>query len=375
MGVCMNSDLTGYGKDAMLPMGRPRTSLLAGAMALVALAVSGGFLADAILSPRAPAPAALAWSGALPTSIAPMAPATALLNASVEPKAPRKLSSAGYDLVFGPSVQALSFIRPEAPQRAERPVREAAAPANPALEVPLPPRAPERAAPEKPVVDAPVRTAELPVPPPNPFRPRALMRTSEPKEPARRVVASASPDETNFFQKLFGSLTPAPNPALAYARTEEPGLNSLTPVVPRMPQVDGSRTAVYDIEAKVVIMPDGTRLEAHSGLGEHLDDPSSISIRMRGATPPNVYELSMREQLFHGVRALRMTPTDNSRMYGRDGILAHTFMLGPRGDSNGCISFRDYDQFLQAYLRGEVKRIVVVTRAGLTVAQRLQQRG
>ncbi len=357
----------------MLPMGRPRTSLLAGALALAALAVSGGFLADALLSSSAPAPAALAWSGALPTSIAPMAPVTALLNVPAEPKAPRKLSSANYDLIFGPSVQALSFTRPDAPLRAERPVREASIPANPALEVPLPPRAPDRAGPDRSAAEAPARTAELPVPTPNPFRPRALMRTVEPKDPAHRVVASTTPDESNFFQKLFGSLTPGSNPALAYARTEEPGLNTLTPVVPRMPQVDGNRTAVYDIEAKVVIMPDGTRLEAHSGLGDHLDDPSSISIRMRGVTPPNVYELSMREQLFHGVRALRMTPTDSSKMYGRDGILAHTFMLGPRGDSNGCISFRDYDQFLQAFMRGEVKRIVVVTRAGLTVAQRLQQ--
>ena len=35
-------------------------------------------------------------------------------------------------------------------------------------------------------------------------------------------------------------------------------------------------------------------------------------------------------------------------------------MLGPRGDLNGCISFRDYDRFLQAYLRGDIKRLVVV---------------
>jgi hypothetical protein len=47
-------------------------------------------------------------------------------------------------------------------------------------------------------------------------------------------------------------------------------------------------------------------------------------------------------------------------MYGRDGILAHTYMLGSNGQSNGCVSFSDYDAFLQAYLRGEVTRIVVV---------------
>ena len=50
---------------------------------------------------------------------------------------------------------------------------------------------------------------------------------------------------------------------------------------------------------------------------------------MRGATPPATYELKLRESLFHGVRALRLTPID-SNVYGRDGLLAHTYMLGPR---------------------------------------------
>jgi hypothetical protein len=37
-------------------------------------------------------------------------------------------------------------------------------------------------------------------------------------------------------------------------------------------------------------------------------------------------------------------------------------MLGPNGDSNGCVSFRDYDAFLQAYLNRRIKRLAVVTR-------------
>jgi hypothetical protein len=37
-------------------------------------------------------------------------------------------------------------------------------------------------------------------------------------------------------------------------------------------------------------------------------------------------------------------------------------MLGPNGDSNGCVSFKDYNAFLQAYRNGEVKRLAVVTR-------------
>ena len=49
-------------------------------------------------------------------------------------------------------------------------------------------------------------------------------------------------------------------------------------------------------------------------------------------------------------------------MYGREGILAHPFMLGPNGQSNGCVSFKDYPAFLNAYLRGDITRLVVVQR-------------
>jgi hypothetical protein len=37
-------------------------------------------------------------------------------------------------------------------------------------------------------------------------------------------------------------------------------------------------------------------------------------------------------------------------------------MLGPNVDSNGCVSFKNYNAFLQAFQNGEVIRLVVVTR-------------
>jgi len=125
---------------------------------------------------------------------------------------------------------------------------------------------------------------------------------------------------------------------------------------------DDGRTAIYDITARVVYLPSGRRLEAHSGLGGYMDSPRHVHLRMRGATPPNVYNLALRERLFHGVRAIRLNPVDSSRMYGRDGILAHTYMLGANGQSNGCVSFSNYPEFLNAYLRGEVTRLAVVER-------------
>ncbi|OYX85237.1 MAG: hypothetical protein B7Y84_15780 [Azorhizobium sp. 32-67-21] len=122
------------------------------------------------------------------------------------------------------------------------------------------------------------------------------------------------------------------------------------------------RYAVYDITARTVYLPSGERLEAHSGYGAMFDDPRHVSKKMRGPTPPNVYNLRMREALFHGVEAIRMLPVDSGKMYGRDGILAHSYMLGPRGDSNGCVSFRDYPRFLAAFKRGEVKQMIVVAK-------------
>jgi hypothetical protein len=128
------------------------------------------------------------------------------------------------------------------------------------------------------------------------------------------------------------------------------------------PPDDDGRTAIYDITARIVYLPNGRRLEAHSGFGSFMDNPRHVHVKMQGATPPNVYNLTLREQMFHGVRAIRLNPLDGSKMYGRAGILAHPYMLGANGQSNGCVSFSDYPEFLNAFLRGEVTRLVVVER-------------
>jgi len=131
-----------------------------------------------------------------------------------------------------------------------------------------------------------------------------------------------------------------------------------------------SRTAIYDIAARTVYLPNGHRLEAHSGLGRHLDDPRYVNTKGQGPTPPNVYNLTLRERLFHGVRAIRLLPVDDGKMFGRDGMLAHSYMLGPSGQSNGCVSFRHYLAFLKAFLRGEVDRLVVVEHLAATTGAR-----
>lgn len=248
------------------------------------------------------------------------------------------------------------------------PVDQPAAPmsvasAEPTL--PLPPQAPVTLA----------KAVPMPLP-----RPSDLLLPPEPQQPRiaqpamtrrGRNTATATPEPTpednrNFFQKLFGVQKQPPGAALAYAAPQDDvvdrsRITRMSPSIGTPQRTAEAGTAIYDISAKVVHMPNGEKLEAHSGLGPMMDDPSYAHIRMRGVTPPHTYTLTEREALFHGVRAIRLNPVGGSgAIHGRAGLLAHTYLLGPRGDSNGCISFKDYERFLQAFLRGEVRRLVVV---------------
>jgi hypothetical protein len=179
------------------------------------------------------------------------------------------------------------------------------------------------------------------------------------------VLSIVSGERTAITEKLWGKQEQRGS-LLAFAsadasitgsigKEQNPALGGAAPY--------GRDTAVYDISAHTVYLPDGSKLEAHSGLGDKLDDPSSAKIRMHGVTPPHIYELTPREALFHGVPALRLNPVGGEdSIYGRSGLLAHSFMLGPNGDSNGCVSFRDYNAFLNAYRNQGIKKLAVVAR-------------
>ena len=205
----------------------------------------------------------------------------------------------------------------------------AAAPASPPLStLPLPPKRPAE------------RANNVPLPQSNPAK----------HELVRSPVGQTSP---------VAAATPPPAPT-SEKQVISPQVHDKS-ILPLDPD---SRTAVYDISARTVYLPNGEKLEAHSGLGDKLDDPQYVRVRMRGPTPPNVYDLTLREKLFHGVRAIRLNPVDDNKMFGRDGILAHSYMLGSNGQSNGCVSFKNYQKFLQAFLSGEVERLVVVPDLG-----------
>ncbi len=139
-------------------------------------------------------------------------------------------------------------------------------------------------------------------PTPSRCRARARPRRTSPSQIASsQAYAETNPrvDNRNFFEKF----------------TDKIKLASLTPgdgLFSRAPDLAAlgydSRTAVYDIKAKALYLPSGVALEAHSGMGALMDDPDHVDQRMVGATPPATYDLKPREKLFHGVRALRLTP-------------------------------------------------------------------
>ncbi len=200
--------------------------------------------------------------------------------------------------------------------------RSGAEPTQPSVAIDIPlPRSRPAAADTQIALDAPA-----PVPPPQAESRSMLQRLSD-MMPARLTLASLTP-----FHR---------GPDLAALGYD-------------------SQTAVYDISAHAVYLPSGLSLEAHSGMGALKDDPEHVDQHNVGATPPATYDLKPRERLFHGVKALRMIPTDASATLGRAGLLTHSYMLGPDGDSNGCVSIRDYERFRKAYEDGEIARLVVV---------------
>ena len=245
--------------------------------------------------------------------------------------------------------------------------------ALPQVDVPIAVEAPRLAeAPKK--ETAPVQLA-LSIPAPASkqaeAKPAAKLPGASVRDMAQRakaaVMSIASHEKPTMVEKLWGK-QPSQGSLLSYASADVSVTGSVIDARAQNPMLGGSppydkQTAVYDISAKTVYLPDGTKLEAHSGLGSKMDDPKYSHVRMQGVTPPHIYELTPREALFHGVPALRLNPIGGEeKIFGRTGLLAHTYMLGGNGDSNGCVSFKDYYAFLRAYREQGIKRLAVLAK-------------
>ncbi|MGY5779183.1 tlde1 domain-containing protein [Rhizobium sp. LEGMi135b] len=229
-------------------------------------------------------------------------------------------------------------------------IGQPAAVASAAPEVSLPAIAEARPLPAK---DADIAVAE------------AVLNVIPMTRPARETPVQRA-NATSAIAKATGNEVSAQPPSrmMAYADPDDSSVRKTKPFINPFAAISpGAGTAIYDIEAKTVYLPSGERLEAHSGLGHMRDNPRYVDRKNTGPTPPETYNLTYRESLFHGVQAIRLTPANGARVYGRDGLLAHTYMLrGGRGESNGCVVFKDYNRFLAAFRRGEIKRLKVVTR-------------
>ncbi|MET0677949.1 MAG: tlde1 domain-containing protein [Bradyrhizobium sp.] len=266
----------------------------------------------------------------------------------------------------------------EASRAAEAKPATRLAEVSPAGETPKAMQASKSVDAAKPKASAPTTKLALNVPAPAPKETDAKTADDKAAKPsggirdmaqrARAAVMSiASGDRQNMVEKLWGN-KPQQNSLLAFASADANVTGSIIDTKSQNPMLGGAppydrQTAVYIIGSKMVYLPDGTQLEAHSGLGAKMDDVRSSHVRMQGVTPPHIYDLKPREALFHGVPALRLTPVGGEdKIYGRDGLLAHTYMLGPSGQSNGCVSFKDYYAFLDAYKTKGIRRLAVLAK-------------
>ncbi len=202
---------------------------------------------------------------------------------------------------------------------------------------------------------------DSPLPQPRPLGNQSGKADAETQQPG-----ASKPDEP---KKADGSEAQKPQ-QLAYARPDDPSEKRSRGLGQTLQNLFGGRpktggVAVYDISAAKVYMPDGSVLEAHSGIGKMADDPRYAHVKMNGPTPPHTYNLRMRESRFHGVEAIRMLPVDGKNKHGRDGFLTHSYLLrGKQAQSHGCVAFKDYDRFLTAFKQGKVKQMIVVPSGG-----------
>jgi hypothetical protein len=358
------TSITPYLMDAPLSRGRDlRADLLPIFTGGVALATICGFGVWFVSPPSPPAESPVVVTRAAVERPPAATPARAIGNpfgGLVEFAAPPPELRRGDPNGYGPLVASFPDSQPaaaDAPLGASRSLAPFLGPLEAA-----PPAAPVAAA--SVVVDAPLpprrEVASLddstPLPPARPSEfgaletpaPAATDKALGPSRSLGPALAYAAPDTTNLA-------TPA-----APAKTS---IFSLFSPQPTRPAGYDDHTAVYDISAKVLYMPDGAKIEAHSGLGEYMDDPNHVNEHLRGATPPDLYDLQPRESLFHGIAAIRLVPVGGEEaIYGRAGLLAHPFMMGDNGDSNGCVSIKDYDAFLKAFQDGKITRLAVVAK-------------
>ena len=120
---------------------------------------------------------------------------------------------------------------------------------------------------------------------------------------SHEAAIEPAPPSTGSRARDKAPLPPLPNASPVENAPLPPIRPAARPPIARPPAGYDGLTAVYDISTHSVYLPDGTALEAHSGLGDRLDNPRFVSERDRGSTPPGVYELTLeRSRCFTACR-------------------------------------------------------------------------
>jgi hypothetical protein len=102
--------------------------------------------------------------------------------------------------------------------------------------------------------------------------------------------------------------------------------------------------------------PDRLAQRVHREMTSQLCCVAAVRDRFHPISSPD-YDFArvrrIKHRIFHVIKFAKAAR-------GRGGLLAHTCVLGPNGQSNGCVSFKNYAAFLRAYQNGEIKHLAVV---------------
>ncbi len=182
---------------------------------------------------------------------------------------------------------------------------------------------------------------QAPLFPQKPSSPSVALGPSVPAPPTR-------PIDLNVAAPAVVALAPSPTPG---PEKKTDGVE-LAPKPPALNQFDRF-TAVYDLMAHTVFLPDGSRLEAHSGLGP-LGTIPPMSWKRTGARRRrmNMNSRCARACSTACRRCGSIPSAGRMRSMAAPGCSPTPTCWGPDGDSNGCVSFKNYDAFLAAFQSG-----------------------
>ena len=212
-----------------------------------------------------------------------------------------------------------------------------------------------------------------PVPPRRPAELRLSAIQTAPQAALRRPVAAnttsavapAVSDNRSLIEKMFdqrpASGPQASGPALAYAVPEGGVTGIARSVISGGQSGYNRRTAIYDISAHTVYLPNGAT--AGGAFGSRRRDRTIRASCMKecaGRRHQMFTSLLRANSFFMGFKRCVSNPSARAIFSDAPDFWRILICSCANGASNGCVSFKNYDAFLQAYQNGEIKHLAVV---------------